>query len=53
MLFRSASYRAEISAGLAREMAAPASVMTQDEIEQFMKLWEFVKGMQGEFGKER
>ena len=48
-----ASYRAEISAGLAREMAAPASVMTQDEIEQFMKLWEFVKGMQGEFGKER
>lgn len=48
-----ASYQAEISASPAREMTAPDSVMTQDEMEQFMKLWELVKGMQGEFGKER
>lgn len=47
------SYEAEISAGAAREMAAPDSVMTQDEIEQFIKLWEIVKGVQGKFGKEQ
>ncbi len=47
------SYEAEINAGSATKMAVPDSVMTQDEMEQFMKLWELVKGMQGEFGKER
>lgn len=48
-----ASYEAEISTGSSGEMAAPDSVMTQDEMQQFMKLWELVKGIQGEFGKER
>ncbi len=48
-----ASYEAKIRACPAKEIAACTSVMTQEEIEQFMKLWVLVKGVRDQFGKER
>ncbi len=48
-----ASYTAAVRAAAAKEMPVPDSVMEEDEIEQFKKLWELVEGMQGQFGKER
>ena len=48
-----ASYSISISSGAERETVYPDSVMGQDEIRQFRDLWDMVKGIQGEFGRER
>lgn len=48
-----ASYNVSISSSAAREAVYPDSVMGQDEIRQFRDLWDMVRGIQGEIGRER
>ncbi len=48
-----ASYNIFVSSAAAKETAYPDSVMEQEEIRQFQDLWGTIKGLQGEFGKER
>ncbi len=48
-----ASYNVFVSSAAAKETAYPDSVMEQEEIRQFQDLWGTIKGLQGEFGKER
>ena len=48
-----ASYNVSVSSAAAKETAYPDSVMEQEEIRQFQDLWGTIKGLQGEFGKER
>lgn len=42
-----------LCSGEKQEIDFPESLMEQEEIEQFKKLWDIVKGIQGESGKEQ
>lgn len=48
-----ASYEAAVSSGMERDTVYPDSVMETDEIVQFRNLWDIVKGILGQIGKEQ